>query len=32
MYIPQFWCGFILGALAAMILIAVWAVWYGRRH
>lgn len=26
MYIPPFWCGFIVGALAATIIIVSWAL------
>lgn len=30
MYIPEFWCGFILGSIVAMALIVAWAIWYGK--
>ena len=27
MYIPEFWCGFIAGAIVTIVGIIVWAVW-----
>lgn len=31
MYIPEFWCGFITGAVVATVLIFVWALYVGRK-
>jgi putative Ca2+/H+ antiporter (TMEM165/GDT1 family) len=30
--IPLFWCGVIIGAVAAIILLVALAVWYGKRN
>lgn len=32
MYIPEFWCGFIAGVIAAIVGIVAWAIWYNRRN
>lgn len=32
MYIQEFWCGYILGVITAIILIIAWAIWYTRRN
>lgn len=32
MYIPEFWCGFIVGAIVTIVGITAWAIWYNRRH
>lgn len=31
MYVPPFWCGFIVGALVATVLISVWALYVVRK-
>lgn len=31
MYIPEFWCGFILGAVTMIVLIIAIVVWYNRK-
>lgn len=31
MYISPFWGGFVIGFVAAMVLITAWALWYGKR-
>lgn len=32
MYIPEFWCGFIVGVIVTIVVITVWAIWYDRRN
>lgn len=32
MYIPEFWCGFIAGAIAATVGIIGWVILYNRRR
>lgn len=32
MYIPEFWCGFIAGAIVTIVGIIVWAVWCNAKN
>lgn len=32
MYIPEFWCGFIMGVFTIALGIIVLAIWYNRRN